>query len=114
MRSRIDVYGWDMGDEGTVDEIVVELNPRGRSVWRARVDALNLVVEGDTVAAAEAAVLAALCEAGGQLADDTVVRVRFGTRAQRLAAGWVPPSSSTLAMRSRPAAHAPGTDGGAA
>jgi hypothetical protein len=114
MRSRIDVYGRGMGDTGTAEEIVIELNPGGRSVWRARVDALNLVVEGDTVAAAEAAVLAALREAVGQLAEDMVVRVRFGTRAQRLAAGWVPPSSSTMTIRSRPAAHAPGTEGDAA
>jgi hypothetical protein len=114
MRSWIDAYGWGMGDRGTVGEVVVELNPSGTSVWRARVDALNLVVDGDTVAAAEAAALAAVIEAGGQLADDLVVRVRFGTRAERLAAGWVPPSSGTLPAGSRSPAHAPGIDGGAA
>jgi hypothetical protein len=114
MRSRIRHYGWGMGDGGTVGEVVVELNPTGTSVWRARVDALNLVVDGDTVAAAEAAALAAVIEAGGQLADDLVVRVRFGTRAERLAAGWVPPSAGTLPMRSRSPAHAPSVDGGAA
>jgi hypothetical protein len=114
MRSRKRGYGPCMGDGGTVGEVVVELNPGGASVWRARVDALNLVVDGDTVVAAEAAALAAVIEAGGQIADDLVVRVRFGTRAERLAAGWVPPSSGTLPMRSRSPAHAPGIDGGAA
>jgi hypothetical protein len=114
MRSWIDAYGWGMGDRGTVGDVVVELNPTGTSVWRARVDALSLVVDGDTVAAAEAAALAAVIEAGGQLADDLVVRVRFGTRAERLAAGWVPPPSGALTMRSRLPAPAPGMDGGAA
>jgi hypothetical protein len=97
-----------MGDGETVGEVVVELNPSGTSVWRARVDALNLVVDGDTVAAAEAAALAAVIEAGGQLADDLVVRVRFGTRAQRLAAGWVPPSDGASTKRSHPTAQAAG------
>jgi hypothetical protein len=114
MRSRIRRYGSDMSGKRTVGEVVVELNPGGESVWRARVDALNLVVEGDTVAAAEAAALAAVIEASGQLADDMVVRVRFGTRAQRLAAGWVPPSESALTMHSRSPAHGAGMDGGGA
>jgi hypothetical protein len=83
-----------MGGERNVEEILVELNPGGTTVWRARVDALNVVVEGDSVAAAEAAALAAVSEAGGHLSDDLLVRVRFGTRVQRLAAGWVPPAAS--------------------
>lgn len=106
MRSRIRHYGSGMGGRRTVREVVVELDAGGTSVWRARVDALNLVVVGDTVAAAEAAALAAVIRAGGQLADDLVVRVRFGTRAQRLAAGWVPPSDRALTMRSHPTAQA--------
>ncbi|HEY7927238.1 MAG: hypothetical protein ACHQ06_04110 [Candidatus Dormibacteria bacterium] len=100
-----------MGDGGTVGEVVVEVNPSGASIWRARVDALNLVVGGDTVAAAEAAALAAVIEAGGQLADDLVVRVRFGTRSERLAAGWVPQPNGTSTVRSRPRVHAARMDG---
>jgi hypothetical protein len=103
-----------MGDEGTVSEVVVELNPNGTSVWRARVDALHLVANGDTVAAAEAAAVAAVIEAGRQLSKDLIVRVRFGTRAQRSAAGWVPSSWSALTTGSRPPVHAGQTDGGVA
>jgi hypothetical protein len=82
-----------MGTVRSVGEIVVELNPAGRTIWRARVDPLNVTVEADSVAAAEAAALAAVVEAGAQLSDDLRVRVRFGTRAQRLAAGWIPPTA---------------------
>jgi hypothetical protein len=73
-----------------VDEIVVELNPGGAAVWRARVDRLHVVVTGNSPAEARAAALAAVIEAGAQLSDDLIVRLRFGTRAQRVAAGWVP------------------------
>jgi hypothetical protein len=82
-----------MGTVRSVGEIVVELNPAGRTIWRARVDQLNVTVEADSVAAAEAAALAAVVEAGAQVSDDIRVRVRFGTRAQRLAAGWIPPTT---------------------
>lgn len=74
-----------------VKEIIVELNPGGATVWRARVDSMDLVVGGDTPAKAEAAALAVLIEVGAHVSDNVVVRVRFGTRAARLAAGWVPP-----------------------
>jgi hypothetical protein len=74
-----------------VDEIVVELNLGGPTVWRARVDSLNLVVQGDSPVKAEAAAIAAVIAAGANVSDNVVVRVRFGTRAERLAAGWVPP-----------------------
>jgi hypothetical protein len=103
-----------MGDEGKVGEVVVELNPNGKSVWRARVDALHLVVDGDTVAAAEAAAVAAVIEVGRQLSEDLIVRVRFGTREQRLVAGWVPPPPGALTTGSRPPVHAGQTDGGVA
>jgi hypothetical protein len=79
-----------MADPERVQEIVVELNPGGRSVWRARVAALNLVAVGNSVIEAESAALQAVAEAGAEVSDDVLVRVRFGTRAQRLAAGWVP------------------------
>jgi hypothetical protein len=82
-----------MANVRSVGEIVVELNPAGGTIWRARVDPLNLTVEADSVAAAEAAALAAVVEAGAQVSDDIRVRVRFGTRAQRLAAGWRPPTT---------------------
>jgi hypothetical protein len=91
-----------MGSERSVDEILVELNPSGRTVWRARIDALDMVVEGSSVAAAEAAALEAVIAAGGQLSDELRVRVRFGTRAQRLAAGWVPPTGSRSAPNPQP------------
>jgi hypothetical protein len=74
----------------SVAEIVVELNPSGATVWRARVDALNLVVEGKSPAEAKAAAVHAVMAAGGHLSDDLIVRMRFGTRSERLAAGWVP------------------------
>jgi hypothetical protein len=74
-----------------IGEVLVELNPDGPTVWRARVEPLNLVVEGDTILEAENAALAAIAEARGQVSDDLRVRVRFGTRAERMAAGWVPP-----------------------
>jgi hypothetical protein len=82
-----------MTNARSVGEIVVELNPAGGTIWRACVDPLNLTVEADSVAAAEAAALAAVVEAGAQVSDDIRVRVRFGTRAQRLAAGWRPPTT---------------------
>jgi hypothetical protein len=83
---------------GLISEVLVELNPAGSSVWRARVDPLMVVVEGDTIVEAEAAALAAIVEAGSEVAGNLMVRVRFGTRAQRVAAGWVPPDPG-------PAAH---------
>jgi hypothetical protein len=85
------IYRGGVEDVAIVDEIVVELNPGGPTVWRARVDSLKLVVQGDSPAQAEAAALAAVIKAGARVSDDVIVRVRFGTRAARLAAGWVPP-----------------------
>lgn len=85
-----------MGEHKTVREILVELNPDRTSIWRARVDELNLVVAGGTVAAAEAAAITAVMGAGAQLADDLLMRVRYGTRAQRLAAGWVPTARQSV------------------
>jgi hypothetical protein len=85
-----------MSGERTVREIVVELNPQRTTVWRARVDALEVVVVGDTIIDAEARAIAAVVETGAQIADDVLVRVRFGTRAQRLAAGWTPSSRPTF------------------
>jgi hypothetical protein len=82
-----------------VDDIVVELNPGGATVWRARVDSLNLVVHGDSPAKAEAAAIAAVIAAGANVSDNVVVRVRFGTRAERLAAGWVPPVARASARK---------------
>ena len=72
-----------------VDEIVVELNtsPGGQS-WRASIRPLDIVVEGATPAEAEAAALLALIEHDGRVADDLRVRVRYGTRTERAAAGW--------------------------
>jgi len=72
-----------------VEEIVVELNVApGRQPWRAFILPMEVVVEGATPAEAEAAALRAIIDRGGRVSDDLRVRVRYGTRTERAAAGW--------------------------
>ena len=67
--------------------MVVELNPGGRLPWRAWVPALNLSVQGRTPLEAEARALQLAREHGAVLSDSVRVRIRYGTRAERTAAG---------------------------